>query len=87
LILLSVLAAFVIPAAAQTQSNPLSQISRIDTNLDLNSRNITSLNYLIYTGGIFYSGSQRMPSADIDTSAVMGAKIASRVITASYRIR
>jgi hypothetical protein len=66
---------------AQTQSHPLSQISPIDTNLDLNSRNITSLNYLLYTGGIFYSGSQGIPSADIATSAVTGAKIASGVIT------
>lgn len=82
LILLSVLPLAAAPAVAQTQSHPLSQISPTDTNLDLNSRNITSLNYLLYTGGIFYSGSQGIPSADIATSAVTGAKIASGVITA-----
>lgn len=68
---------------AQTQSHPLSQVTPIDTDLSMNSRNITALNYLLYSGGIFYSGSQGIPSADIASSAVTGAKIASSVVTAS----
>lgn len=70
-------------ALAQTQSHPISQVTPIDTDLNMNSKNISSLNYLLYSGGIFYSGSQGIPTADIAASAVTGAKISSGVVTSA----
>ncbi len=68
---------------AQTQSHPLSQIAPIDQNLDMMSKNLTNASYLNYTGGIFNGATQGIPTADIQSLAVTGAKIAAGVVTSS----
>jgi hypothetical protein len=74
-------------ALAQTQSHPLSQVTPIDTDLNMNNRNISSLNYLLYSGGIFFSGSQGIPTADRNVVRVKdGSPKAYRASTSLERI-
>ena len=66
---------------AQTQSHPLSQLTPIDTSLNMNTYNITNLNYLLYNSGIFAGGTRGIPTVDIQDSAITGAKIATGVVS------
>lgn len=65
---------------AQTQSHPLSQVSPIDANLNMQTYNISNINYVLYNTGIIAGGTRGIPTADIQSSAVTGSKIASNTI-------
>lgn len=69
-------------AWAQVQSHPLSQISPIDSNLNMYTYN-SSVGYLNYSYGILSNGTQGILTADIASSAVTGSRIASNAITSS----
>jgi hypothetical protein len=82
--ILPVIFFLLLPAAfAQTQSHPLSQVTPIDTNLDMFGYNLTNAGYLLYNTGIVAAGTRGIPTADIQASAVTGAKIAAGVVSSS----
>jgi hypothetical protein len=68
---------------AEIQFHPLSQVTPIDTNLNMNEFNITNVNYLIYNTGIIAAGIRGIPTTDIQDFAVIGSKIADRAVSAS----
>jgi hypothetical protein len=68
---------------AEIQFHPLSQVTPIDTNLNMNTFNITNVNYLIYNTGIIAAGIRGIPTTDIQDFAVIGSKIADRAVSAS----
>jgi hypothetical protein len=68
---------------AEIQFHPLSQVTPIDTNLNMNTFNITNVNYLIYNTGIIAAGIRGIPTTDIQDLAVTGSKIADRAVGAS----
>jgi len=68
---------------AEIQFHPLSQVTPIDTNLNMNAFNITNVNYLIYNTGIIAAGIRGIPTTDIQDFAVIGSKIADRAVIAS----
>jgi hypothetical protein len=66
---------------AEIQFHPLSQVTPIDTNLNMNTFNITNVNYLIYNTGIIAAGIRGIPTTDIQDFAVIGSKIADRAVS------
>ncbi|TAL47280.1 hypothetical protein EPN87_03375, partial [archaeon] len=83
-LVLAVMFLLLLPAAfAQTQSHPLSQITPINANLDMFSYNVTNASFVLYNDGIVAAGTRGIPTADIQSSAVTGAKISAGVVTSS----
>jgi hypothetical protein len=66
---------------AEIQFHPLSQVTPIDTNLNMNTFNITNVNYIIYNTGIIAAGIRGIPTTDIQDFAVIGSKIADRAVS------
>jgi len=71
---------------AQTQSHPLSEITPINTNLNMTNEtgsvfNVTDVGWLTYSGGIVFAGTRGISTLDIKDLAVTTSKIANNAVT------